>query len=77
MATREHRAERIIRLLRERFYHDLDVLVQSSIVDGRPMFWLDKEEMKRKAAAQFGPEAALVLDRLMAGQAGGTPVGPA
>ena len=47
------------------------------MVEGkRPMFWLDKEEMKRKAAAQFGPEAALVLDRLMAGQTGG-PVGPA
>ena len=73
----EHQAERIVRLLREKFYHDLDVLVQASMVEGkRPMFWLDKEEMKRKAAAQFGPEAALVLDRLMAGQTGG-PVGPA
>ncbi len=67
--AREHESELFVDALVEQFERDLEVLWESSLVDGRPMFWLKRNEIEATLLKTLGPESLFELDRQL-GQAG-------
>ena len=64
----EHFWERVVDRVVEKVEHDVEVLWQAMLTDGRPMFWLDRRKVEAEILKRHGPDGLAAWWQAVAAQ---------